>query len=54
MDFEVLIESRGLDRSLVLSFTGETWLRQHAVVLISGPTGTGKSYLACALGQTGL
>ena len=44
--------SRGLDRSLVLSFADETWLRQHAVVLISGATGTGKSYLACALGQS--
>lgn len=27
------------------------WIRQRQVVLIVGPTGVGKSYLACALGQ---
>jgi DNA replication protein DnaC len=44
--------SRGLDRAAVLGFADETWLRQHAVVLISGATGTGKTFLACALGQS--
>lgn len=44
--------SRGLDRAVVLSFASDTWLRQHAVVLISGATGTGKTFLACALGQS--
>ena len=44
--------SRGLDRAAVLGFVDDTWLRQHAVVLISGATGTGKTFLACALGQS--
>jgi DNA replication protein DnaC len=28
------------------------WIAQHGVLLITGPTGTGKSWLACALGHT--
>ena len=44
--------SRGLDRAAVLSFADDAWLRQHAVVLISGATGTGKTFLACALGHS--
>jgi DNA replication protein DnaC len=42
---------RGLDKSLVLRLAGCEWIRQHQVVLITGATGTGKSYLACALAQ---
>jgi DNA replication protein DnaC len=30
--------------------TGE-WIRAHQVILISGPTGVGKSWIACALGN---
>jgi DNA replication protein DnaC len=43
--------SRGLDRSLVLRLSACDWVRQHQNVLISGATGTGKSYLGCALAQ---
>jgi DNA replication protein DnaC len=42
---------RGLDKSVVLRLAGCDWVRQHQVVLITGATGTGKSYLACALAQ---
>jgi len=42
---------RGLDKSVVLRLAGCDWIRQHQVVLITGATGTGKSYLACALAQ---
>jgi DNA replication protein DnaC len=42
---------RGLDRSVVLRLAGCDWIRGHQVVLITGATGTGKTYLACALGQ---
>lgn len=41
--------SRGLDRSLVLRLTACDWIRESQNVLISGATGTGKSYLGCAL-----
>jgi DNA replication protein DnaC len=42
---------RGLDKSLMLSLTGGDWILQHHNVIITGPTGAGKSYLACALGN---
>lgn len=42
---------RGLDRSLLTRLGSADWVRQHQVVLIIGPTGVGKTFLACALGQ---
>jgi DNA replication protein DnaC len=42
---------RGLDRSYVLRLAGADWVRHHQVVLITGATGTGKTFLACALAQ---
>ena len=42
---------RGLDRSVILRLASAGWVRHHQVVLITGPTGAGKTYLACALGQ---
>ena len=43
---------RGLDRSLVLRLASCQWITHHENVLLSGATGTGKSYLACALAQS--
>jgi DNA replication protein DnaC len=42
---------RGLDRSLIHSLASGRWLHEHNNVLILGPTGTGKSFVACALGN---
>src|SRR4030095_16931212 len=44
--------SRGLDRTLMRSLaTDSDWVGRHENIFIVGPTGVGKSYLACALAQ---
>lgn len=43
--------SRGLDRNLVTTLAGGDWLRHGHNVLITGATGVGKTWLACALAQ---
>src|SRR5438046_2717656 len=40
---------RGLDRSVVLSLAQAGWVAAHHNLLITGPTGAGKSFVACAL-----
>lgn len=42
---------RGLDRALLQALGTGRWLHDRLNVLITGPTGAGKSYIACALGQ---
>ena len=46
-----LSPGRGIDRRLVLELAQGDWVRHHLNVLVLGPTGAGKTYLACALGQ---
>jgi DNA replication protein DnaC len=48
MDFS---QPRGLDKGLVMSLAGCKWVGSHDNCLVVGPTGAGKSYLACALGH---
>src|SRR5205809_5622281 len=42
---------RELDRPLVRQLATCRWVHDHHNILITGMTGTGKSYLACALAQ---
>jgi len=42
---------RKLDKSLMRSLASGKWVKEHLNVLLTGPTGVGKSYLACALGH---
>lgn len=44
---------RGLKRAHIDQLLSGDWIGQGRRCLITGPTGTGKSYLACALGQRG-
>ena len=46
-----LSPARGLDRGLVLELAQGEWIRRHLNILVLGPTGAGKSYMACALGH---
>jgi DNA replication protein DnaC len=41
--------ARGLDKTLFRRLLEGEWVRQHQNVLLCGPTGVGKTYLACAL-----
>jgi DNA replication protein DnaC len=42
---------RGLDRKAIMSLALGDWIDSGHSVLITGPTGAGKSWLACALAQ---
>jgi len=41
---------RGLNKQAFLQLTDPAWITHHRNVLFTGPTGIGKSWLACALG----
>lgn len=43
--------ARGIDRRTVMSLALGDWVASGQSILISGPTGAGKSWLACALAQ---
>lgn len=44
-------DSRNLDRHLITALAGCDWVRQARPILLSGATGTGKTWLACALAR---
>jgi DNA replication protein DnaC len=43
--------ARGLDRTLVRALLAGRWIEEAQSLIIQGPAGVGKSWLACALGQ---
>ncbi len=43
--------SRGLKRSQIEQLAGSEWIRYHQNCIITGPTGTGKTFIGCALAQ---
>ena len=42
---------RGMDRRVVMALAKGDWIRQHRNLIITGPTGVGKTYLACAFAE---
>lgn len=40
---------RGLDRALVAKLQSCDWIKERHNLIVTGPTGTGKTFLACAL-----
>jgi len=45
---------RGLDRSNIAHLAGAAWVANAHNLIVTGPTGVGKSYLACALATAAL
>lgn len=45
-------QSRGLDKSVLLGFGDSAWIRYHQGVIVTGATGTGKTFVACALAHS--
>jgi DNA replication protein DnaC len=44
--------SRGLDKSVIRSLVQQSaWVQNHENIFVLGPTGVGKSFVACALAQ---
>lgn len=44
--------TRGLDKSVIRGLAEQSgWVRNHEQIFILGPTGVGKSFVACALAQ---
>jgi DNA replication protein DnaC len=43
--------SRGLKRAQIDQLRTSQWVKEHRHCLVTGPTGSGKTYLACALGM---
>ena len=42
---------RGIDRSFMRTLASCQWVQRHQNLAITGPTGSGKTWLACALGN---
>lgn len=42
-------QHRGLDKTMIKALATGQWVKEHFNVLITGPCGVGKSFIACAL-----
>jgi DNA replication protein DnaC len=44
---------RELDKAVVRQLAAGRWIREHQAIVITGPTGSGKSFVACAFAHQG-
>ncbi|MBI9045041.1 MAG: IS21-like element helper ATPase IstB [Anaerolineaceae bacterium] len=43
---------RGFQRNQIMQLAQDTWIQKSLNLIISGPTGAGKTFMACALGRS--
>ena len=43
---------RGLSKDVILKLSQNEWIRSNQNIIIVGPTGSGKTYIACSLGNS--
>lgn len=49
---DILYKSgRGVTKAVINELSSSRWVAAHRNIILTGPTGVGKSYIACALGQ---
>jgi len=51
MDFRT---RRGLSKDAMLKFAQNDWIRNYQNIIVIGPTGSGKTYIACALANSAI
>ncbi|CBW76711.1 Transposase (plasmid) [Mycetohabitans rhizoxinica HKI 454] len=44
-------QNRGIDKSVVAALASCDWIRNAQNLILTGPTGAGKTWIACAFGQ---
>lgn len=49
LNFQV---KRNLDKNLMMRFSSSMWIEKKQNIIITGPTGSGKSFIACAIGHS--
>jgi len=45
---------RGLDRGVMADLAGSSWVAHHHNLVLTGPTGVGKSWIACAIANAAI